>query len=102
MRISDWSSDVCSSDLADIIVANQDLVLADLTMPGEDDSWGGVILPRPDETLYIFDEGHHVPGKAIERGAAEVFMTATVRQLSRLGRQEIGRASCRERGCRSV
>lgn len=74
-------------DDADIIVANQDLVLADLTMPGEDDSWGGVILPRPDETLYIFDEGHHVPGKAIERGAAEVFMIATVRQLSRLGRQ---------------
>src|SRR6185312_3281246 len=74
-------------DDADIIVANQDLVLADLTMPGEDDNWGGVILPRPDETLYIFDEGHHVPGKAIERGAAEVFMTATVRQLSRLGRQ---------------
>ncbi|MGN6654868.1 MAG: ATP-dependent DNA helicase DinG [Rhodanobacter sp.] len=74
-------------DDAEIIVANQDLVLADLTMPGEDDSWGGVILPRPDETLYIFDEGHHVPGKAIDRGAAEVFMTATVRQLSRLGRQ---------------
>ena len=74
-------------DDADIIVANQDLVLADLTMPGDDDSWGGVILPRPDETLYIFDEGHHVPGKAIDRGAAEVFMTATVRQLSRLGRQ---------------
>lgn len=74
-------------DDAEIIVANQDLVLADLTMPGEDDSWGGVILPRPDETLYILDEGHHVPGKAIDRGAAEVYMTASVRQLSRLGRQ---------------
>ncbi len=74
-------------DDAEIIVANQDLVLADLTMPGEDDSWGGVILPRPDETLYIFDEGHHVPGKAIDRGAAEVYMSASVRQLSRLGRQ---------------
>ncbi|WEN15933.1 ATP-dependent DNA helicase DinG [Rhodanobacter sp. AS-Z3] len=79
-------------DDAEIIVANQDLVLADLTMPGESGAdgvqgWGGVILPRPDETLYIFDEGHHVPGKAIERGASEVFMTATVRQLSRLGRQ---------------
>ncbi|GAA0255024.1 ATP-dependent DNA helicase DinG [Rhodanobacter caeni] len=77
---------------AEIIVANQDLVLADLTMPGEsagngDPSWGGVILPRPDETLYIFDEGHHVPGKAIDRGAAEVYINATVRQLSRLGRQ---------------
>jgi ATP-dependent DNA helicase DinG len=79
-------------DDAEIIVANQDLVLADLTMPGEEGpdgvpAWGGVILPRPDETLYIFDEGHHVPGKAIDRGAAEVYMTATVRQLSRLGRQ---------------
>ena len=77
---------------AEIIVANQDLVLADLTMPGEsagngDPAWGGVILPRPDETLYIFDEGHHVPGKAIDRGAAEVYMNVTVRQLSRLGRQ---------------
>ncbi|HEY8587658.1 MAG TPA: ATP-dependent DNA helicase DinG [Rhodanobacter sp.] len=79
-------------DDAEIIVANQDLVLADLTMPGEDDgagtqAWGGVILPRPDETLYIFDEGHHVPGKAIDRGAAEVYLGASARQLGRLGRQ---------------
>jgi len=79
-------------DDAEIIVANQDLVLADLTMPGSDDgeggpAWGGVILPRPDETLYIFDEGHHLPGKAIDRGAAEVHMSLAVRQLSRLGRQ---------------
>jgi ATP-dependent DNA helicase DinG len=74
-------------DDADIIVANQDLVLADLTMPGEDDHWGGVILPRPDETLYVFDEAHHIPGKAIDRGAADVHMASTVRQLSRLGRQ---------------
>jgi ATP-dependent DNA helicase DinG len=74
-------------DDAEIIVANQDLVLADLTMPGEDEGWGGVILPRPDETLYIFDEGHHLPAKAIDRGAAEVYMSLAVRQLSRLGRQ---------------
>ncbi len=79
-------------DDAEIIVANQDLVLADLTMPGEDPgdggtAWGGVILPRPDETLYIFDEGHHVAAKAIDRGTAEVHMSLAVRQLSRLGRQ---------------
>jgi len=74
-------------DDAEIIVANQDLVLADLTMPGEDEGWGGIILPRPDETLYIFDEGHHVPAKAIDRGAAEVYMNLSARQLSRLGRQ---------------
>ncbi len=74
-------------DDAEIIVANQDLVLADLTMPGEDEGWGGIILPRPDETLYIFDEGHHVAAKAIDRGTAEVYMTLSARQLSRLGRQ---------------
>ncbi|AGG90580.1 ATP-dependent DNA helicase DinG [Rhodanobacter denitrificans] len=79
-------------DDAEIIVANQDLVLADLTMPGEGDggvdpAWGGVILPRPDDTLYVFDEAHHLPGKALDRGAAEVYMSASVRQLNRLGRQ---------------
>ncbi|MBP1474226.1 ATP-dependent DNA helicase DinG [Frateuria sp. MAH-13] len=72
---------------AELIVANQDLVLADLTMPGEDEGWGGVILPKPSETLYVFDEAHHVPAKAIDRGAAEVYLGASVRQLSRLARQ---------------
>jgi ATP-dependent DNA helicase DinG len=77
-------------DDAEIIVANQDLVLADLTMPGEEEGWGGIILPRPDETLYIFDEGHHVSSKAIDRGTAEVYMNLSARQLSRLGRQVHG------------
>lgn len=72
---------------ADIVVANQDLVLSDLTMPGDDDNWGGVILPKPDETLYVFDEAHHMPGKTIDRGASEVPLGTAVRQISRLGRQ---------------
>jgi ATP-dependent DNA helicase DinG len=72
---------------ADIIVANQDLVLSDLTMPGDDDNWGGVILPKPDDTLYVFDEAHHMPNKTIDRGAADVPLGTIVRQISRLGRQ---------------
>jgi ATP-dependent DNA helicase DinG len=72
---------------ADIIVANQDLVLSDLTMPGGDDNWGGVILPKPDDTLYVFDEAHHMPGKTIDRGASEVMLGTAARQLSRLARQ---------------
>ena len=72
---------------ADIIVANQDLVLSDLTMPGDDDNWGGVILPKPDDTLYVFDEAHHMPGKTIDRGAADVPLGTAVRQISRLARQ---------------
>ncbi len=72
---------------ADLIVANQDLVLADLTMPREDDAWGGVILPRPDDTLYVFDEAHRTPAKAIDRGASEVHLATTQRRLGRLDRQ---------------
>lgn len=43
---------------ADIIVANHDLVLADLQLGG------GAILPMPEESVYIFDEGHHLIDKS--------------------------------------
>ena len=42
----------------DCIVANHDLALADLVMGG------GALLPPPEEAIYIFDEGHHLPQKA--------------------------------------
>ncbi|MGQ7247021.1 ATP-dependent DNA helicase DinG [Halomonas sp. V046] len=45
---------------ADIIVANHDLVLADLALGG------GMVLPDPADCLYVFDEGHHLPDKAIQ------------------------------------
>jgi ATP-dependent DNA helicase DinG len=48
---------------ADVIVANHNLVLADLELGG------GVLLPDPENTLYIFDEGHHLPVKAIDSAA---------------------------------
>ena len=51
------------------------------------DNWGGVILPKPDDTLYVFDEAHHMPGKTIDRGASDVPLGTAVRQISRLGRQ---------------
>lgn len=72
---------------AEIVVANQDLVLADLTMPRDEDTFGGVILPKPEETLYIFDEAHHVPSKAIDRGAADVHLASAVRRIGRLQNQ---------------
>ncbi len=42
----------------DCIVTNHDLVLADLMMGG------GAVLPAPEDVIYIFDEGHHLPEKA--------------------------------------
>lgn len=43
---------------ADCVVANHDLVLADLALGG------GVILPAPQDSIYIFDEAHHLPLKS--------------------------------------
>lgn len=45
-------------DGVDCIVANHDLVLADLALGG------GAVLPAPEDTIYVFDEAHHLPDKA--------------------------------------
>ncbi len=42
----------------DCIITNHDLVLTDLIMGG------GAVLPSPEDAIYIFDEGHHLPDKA--------------------------------------
>ncbi|MEO0436251.1 MAG: ATP-dependent DNA helicase DinG [Pseudomonadota bacterium] len=49
---------------AEVIVTNHDLVLADLALGG------GVIFPKPEELLYVFDEGHHLPDKALQHFAS--------------------------------
>jgi len=43
---------------ADCIVTNHDLVLSDLALGG------GVILPDPANTIYVFDEAHNLPLKS--------------------------------------
>ncbi|MAC48014.1 MAG: ATP-dependent DNA helicase DinG [Oceanospirillum sp.] len=62
-------------DDADIIVANHDLVLADLSLGG------GVVLPDPKDTIYIFDEGHHLPDKAIDHFAGSFRINASLQWL---------------------
>lgn len=59
----------------DCIVANHDLVLADLALGG------GVILPAPKDTIYVFDEGHHLPDKAVNHFSARARVVATSRWL---------------------
>jgi len=58
---------------ADCIVTNHDLVLADLALGG------GAILPAPEDTIYIFDEGHHLADKTLKQFAHQ----QGIRQLSR-------------------
>ncbi len=60
---------------ADLIVANHDLVLADLALGG------GAILPAPEECIYIFDEGHHLPDKALNHFANNIRYKSTIRWL---------------------
>lgn len=49
----------------DVIVANHALVMADLLLGG------GVVLPAPEDAIYVFDEGHHLPAVAINQGSAQ-------------------------------
>lgn len=63
---------------ADIIVANHDLVLSDLA------NGGGTILPKPEECLYVFDEAHHLPEKAVGAFQSDHLLASSARTLDRL------------------
>ncbi|REG85800.1 ATP-dependent DNA helicase DinG [Marinomonas pollencensis] len=63
---------------ADVIVANHDLVLADLSLGG------GAILTPPKDTIYVFDEGHHLPDKAIGHFRHEVRLQQSISWLRQL------------------
>lgn len=68
-------------DAADCIVANQDLVMADLALGG------GVVLPAPEETIYVFDEAHRLGDTALAHFGAQCGLEATGDWLERLESQ---------------
>ena len=63
---------------ADVVVANHDLVLADLALGG------GVVLPEPDETIFILDEAHHLPEKTQQHFAAQARLGASAGWLEQM------------------
>ncbi len=65
-------------DRADVIVSNHDLVLADLALGG------GVILPAPEESIYIFDEAHHLPIKSNNHFSNFARLRSTMTWLDRV------------------
>src|SRR3546814_1157062 len=85
MRISDWSSDVCSSDLLADIRCRFLLLVGDALLGGAD------LLRQPLGELAL---------------ALGPFLGDRIRRLAvsrlGLGRGQIGRASCRERVCQYV
>src|SRR3546814_17424648 len=114
MRISDWSSDVCSSDLP-LPSVGSNLPTYDVasiqvlkgpqgTLFGRN-TLGGAVLVSPQAPTY--DLGGYVEGtygrfdyRTLE-GAINIPLVAD-RVALRVAGQEIGRASCRERGCQYV
>src|SRR3546814_13275810 len=111
MRISDWSSDVCSSDLARRVRQRgkpvfegrqvlKDRELIPVERRAADDK--GVESPRPRQ--------QRVRGEQAAERMAEQDLLGPVRLriarrdfgAQRLDEKEIGRASCRERVCQYV
>src|SRR3546814_5044572 len=85
MRISDWSSDVCSSDLRGRNALHQR------------DICGKIAPPRREHPKLVrHPRNHHVVAR--ERSA----VTYRIEADRRAGTCEIGRASCRERVCQYV
>lgn len=60
---------------ADIIVTNHDLTLSDLALGG------GAILSAPEDSIYVFDEGHHLPDKALSHFAGFCRLHTTIQWL---------------------
>jgi ATP-dependent DNA helicase DinG len=60
---------------ADVIVTNHDLVLSDLALGG------GAILSAPADSIYIFDEGHHLPEKALNHFSGFCRLGSTLQWL---------------------
>src|SRR3546814_18098844 len=130
MRISDWCSDVCSSDL--VRVQDRDgepLAAAHPYRVGMELRYFREVAdeePIPfcetvlhaDDNLWVFDKPHFLPVVPAGRHVAETLLARLQRMsgnadlvpLHRIARataglalfsarREIGRASCRERGC---
>ncbi|MEZ8701787.1 ATP-dependent DNA helicase DinG [Vibrio cyclitrophicus] len=64
-------------DKADVIIANHSLVMADA------DLGGGVILPEPENSIYIFDEAHHLPHVARDHSSAAASLKGAASWLER-------------------
>src|SRR3546814_19182482 len=89
MRISDWSSDVCSSDLLH------------LRMPRHDR--GERLAAFQADPVHMADAGderrmmHHHQGRRVG-----LLLQRGIEPVEPFGAEQIGRASCRERVCQYV
>src|SRR3546814_13725139 len=109
MRISDWSSDVCSSDLGVILqetkalrAAQQDVLaqsrrlLSVIQSSLEDDKADDIVV------IELADKSSIADFMVIASGRSARQVGALADHLREKLKDEIGRASCRERVCQYV
>ena len=65
-------------DKADVIIANHALLMADL------DLGGGIILPEPEDTIYVLDEAHHLPLVARDFASASASLKGSSQWLEKM------------------
>src|SRR3546814_5491645 len=85
MRISDWSSDVCSSDLWQMLATRS---------PASGQWRHYPAIMRPEAIFAWAEPGRAYAGQVVEGDDGRYYFYASV--------VEIGRASCRERVCQYV
>src|SRR3546814_6370719 len=98
MRISDWSSDVCSSDLIAVILAQRNVSLADQPM-AIIDQLAKLEKILPTQTVRSEEQ------IAYQHFSTPMNLAWLVSHLAVIGTDDIikfGRASCRERVCQYV
>src|SRR3546814_15814699 len=99
MRISDWSSDVCSSDLRDEPLCLAGLDHRRLGIGRHDEATAG-----PGDAADVFRVEHRAGADKGFRAASLGERGDALERLRRVQRHldQIGRASCRERVCQYV
>src|SRR3546814_14110290 len=107
MRISDWSSDVCSSDLfihkealrsATALVTNAVLATRDQRIWGE----AGTACASDSTKVGAWDQNLMAEWHVRYRGRGVMIYWHMERQATCIYSQQIGGASCRESVCQSV
>lgn len=64
---------------ADFIVTNHSLLMADLELGG------GVLLPEPKDNIYIIDECHHLPHRAIDHFSKSAAILSAIEWINQIG-----------------
>src|SRR3546814_2354466 len=97
MRISDWSSDVCSSDLAPDDFAGIEAATAEFAQ-----IWRGIDKIVYSTTLNEVSTARTRIVPSFDEDFIRLLESEAVQDISIGGPTEIGRASCRERVCQYV